>query len=201
MPGETTPGSGSDAVTVLPLVESARHLGHAAWLERQLYELVGSWAVEAPEPAATVVLAVQADRHAARAAVWFERLPELRELPADELVQPSAAGEVLVDRLAGVQGTPTRWAVTARVVIPALADAYRSLAASLSPIADGPTLGCLRRALGDLDEEAARLASTSVGGMETMPDAAVIGALAGAVAGAGPLLGASVGFARIPPSH
>lgn len=175
-----------DHVTRIPLLASARRAGHAVWLERQLYEVVGAWASDAPEPAATVAFAVQAERHAQRAGDWYERLPELRELPAAELVVPASGSVALVDALGVLTTTAERLAALVDVVLPALGAAYDAVLAQLSPVADGPTMRSLRRMVAELDEERAALGElwTSAIG----PSGAVAPAATGSPAVAGPAL-------------
>lgn len=142
---------------MLDLMESAARLGHYQWVEMRLFEMVGSWVTQVPEPEAKLLLVVHGRRHAEHAERWHERLPVLRDLPRDSLVVP--ANDAAVEFIAAVAGpdgadrTIERLVALYRVVLPALVAAYELHLDVASPIADGPVIRSLRLVLSDEVDE------------------------------------------------
>ena len=135
----------------------ARRIGHYVWTESMLFEVLGGWATEVPEPDVKVFVGTHCHRHAWHAELWRQRLPELRELDpqrlivpandemarfADTLVTPQAP-EQTVEKLAGVY----------RVLLPRCVSAYTSHRDLVDDRTDAPTGRVLDLVLRDqLDE-------------------------------------------------
>jgi hypothetical protein len=151
---QAVPGSPS---TPGGLLSTAARVGHHVWIERRLFEWLGSW-TSVPAPSRFVVFAGESSaRHGWHAEILFGRLPELREVDAEQLVTPPddrtrAAVDALFE-------TPDEERLLealvghTRVLLPSLVTSYRSLLAGASEVSDA----ALRRWLGfvladDLEE-------------------------------------------------
>jgi len=86
---------------VLTMDESARLVGGYAWVELRLFEIVGGWVPDVPEPEVKVRLAAQARHHAWHAELWLGHRPVVAGRDVDELVAaPSAGAAAALDALA-----------------------------------------------------------------------------------------------------
>lgn len=132
---------------------SAKRMGHYAWIETRLFELLGTWAATVPEVEIKERLGTRAHHHAWHARLWQERLPELREIDTASLVRPSdprlaamfdsvsepVAPELSIEKLVGVY----------RVVVPRKIAAYSHHRNVASTVTDGPTIRTLDLVLRD----------------------------------------------------
>jgi hypothetical protein len=134
------PGAADGPATSPDLLESARLLGGYAWTEQRLFEVLGSWAPAATDPAATVLLDVQSRHHAWYASVWIDRLPELREVPRDRVVVAPAGGfGGFLDAVAAVAPSDLeRVGALVGVVLPHLLATYERHLDRLAAVADAP---------------------------------------------------------------
>ena len=83
----------------LALEVQARLVGSYQWVERRLFEVLGSWVGSEPVPEAQVLFDVYSQQHAWHAELFADRLPALDSVdPATLMVPPSAE----VDRMLGV---------------------------------------------------------------------------------------------------
>lgn len=140
------------------LLTMARRVGNHVWVERRLFEWLGSWTgVVLPVPEVTVFLGEQASRHGSHAELLSARLPRLREVDAEELVAPvDDEGRRFMESVM-VEPDPDHLieALTGqyRVLLPVLLGSYHSLLESASPHADGSLARWLRIIVWeDLDE-------------------------------------------------
>jgi hypothetical protein len=134
------------------LRESARRLGHYAWAERRLFEVLGAWAGDTADPAARPLLARHAAHHAWHADVLRQQLPRARGFDSESLVAPPnpAAGQLFAVLAGfGPAATTARLGGAYRVVVPHLGQAYLYHLDRLVPISDGPTMRWLRLLLRD----------------------------------------------------
>lgn len=139
MPEPTTTGA-------TDLDATAVWVGAAAWLEEQLFELLGGWVTETPEPAVQVLLAAQSHHHAWHTELLRGLVPVRADLPAEPYVVPTPGAAALVDVLSAATGreaTVERLATLTRVVLPRLHAAWASRLAVASPAADGPLVRAL----------------------------------------------------------
>ena len=83
----------------LPLHAQARLVGSYQWLERRLFEVLGSWVASEPVPEAQMLFDVYSQQHAWHAELFAERLPALDSVDPDSLVLPPSAE---VDRMCAV---------------------------------------------------------------------------------------------------
>jgi hypothetical protein len=135
--------------------ESARRIGHYAWIEMRLFEALGGWVATVPELDVKTMLGRHCYHHAWHAELWVKRLPELREMKPERLIAPPnphleafvgaltepEASDLTIEKLVGVY----------RVLLPRKIAAYTYHLAATSRITDGPTI----RSLGFiLDDEA-----------------------------------------------
>ena len=93
------------SVPGLTIDDSARFLGHATWLERRLFEVVGGRSTSVPEPAVKLALARHSRRHAWYAELLEPLRPDTRD--HDLEVRPLDAGwRSRVNRMLGASTTP-----------------------------------------------------------------------------------------------
>ncbi len=162
----------------LSLHVQARLVGSYQWLERRLFEVLGSWVASEPVPEAQLLFDVYSQQHAWHAALFADRLPALDSVDADALVVPPSpearrmldvlAGAVPADAPSGDDGSPTvrggtldmpaggtlpRLVGTGRVVIPRLVTGYALHLRRVSPVTDAPMTRCLRLVLRDETEQ------------------------------------------------
>ena len=71
--------------------ESARRIGHYGWIEMRLFEALGGWVATVPELDVKTMLGRHCYHHAWHAELWVKRLPELREMRPERLIQPANA--------------------------------------------------------------------------------------------------------------
>jgi hypothetical protein len=136
------------------LEESARRIGHHAWIELRLFELLGAWVTAIPELEAKAVVAAQSYHHAWHAELWHGLLPSVPHLHAPDLVVPAGpATAEQIDSLAAAMGTVERLAGLYDVVLPGLIAAYTDHLDRTTPVTDGPTIRALRLVLADEEED------------------------------------------------
>jgi hypothetical protein len=133
--------------------ESARRVGHYAWIEMRLFEALGGWVATVPELDVKTTLGRHCYHHAWHAELWHKRLPELREMRPDRLIRPPnealeafvaaltepEAPELTIEKLVGVY----------RVLLPRKIGAYTYHLAATSSITDAPTIRSLGFILDD----------------------------------------------------
>ena len=137
------------------LEESARHIGHHAWIEQRLFEILGAWVTAVPELEAKAVLATQSYHHAWHAELWHGLLPSVPHIHTPDLVTPADATTAeRIGSLAAAKGTVEKLAGLYEVVLPALVDAYTEHLERTTPVADGPTIRALRLVLADEEADA-----------------------------------------------
>ncbi len=132
---------------------SARRIGAYAWIEMRLFEALGGWVATVPELDVKLRLGTHCYHHAWHAELWHKRLPELREMKPERLIQPATAEveqfvaamtepeapELTIEKLVGVY----------RVLIPRKIAAYTYHLNNASEITDAPTIRSLKFILGD----------------------------------------------------
>jgi hypothetical protein len=175
--GVALDGVTASGVSALTLGAQARLVGSYCWMERRLFEVLGSWVASEPVPEAQVLFDVYSQQHAWHAELFADRLPALDSVEPETLVLPSS---VEVDRmfavLAGVVpvdgssiaagptgsgdgsafasgGTLPRLVGMARVVVPRLVTGYNLHLRRVSPVVDAPMIRCLRLVLRDETEQ------------------------------------------------
>ncbi len=206
-------GSGS-GVRALSLHAQARLVGSYRWLERRLFEVLGSWVASEPVPEAQMLFDVYSLQHAWHAELFADRLPALDSVDPDTLVSPpSAEVDRMCGLLAGVApagdgsssgggligsgdgpgvpagGTLPRLVGVARVVLPRLLVGYNLHLRRVSPVVDAPMTRCLRLVLRDEIEQWQALEALTQALLRRPHDVAVVTAhqqrLEEIIAGAG----------------
>ena len=133
--------------------ESARRVGHYAWIEMRLFEALGGWVATVPELDVKTMLGRHCYHHAWHAELWHKRLPELREMRPERLIQaPNAALEAFVAALTEPEGrdlTIEKLVGVYRVLAPRKIAAYTYHLAATSQITDAPTIRSLGFILDD----------------------------------------------------
>lgn len=136
------------AVPGMTIEESARRLGAAAWVEQQLFELLGGWVRSTDDPHLALALATTARHHGAHALELGDLLPETRAHDPAALVAPppddaerwKALG-ALDDPVAGV-----------RALVEAVAghlSALETWLAESTEVRDGPGIRVVARILAE----------------------------------------------------
>jgi len=174
VPADTVGPGGS----ALPLAVQARIVGSYQWVERRLFELLGSWVASEPVAEAQVLFDVYSQQHAWHAELFADRLPALDSVdPATLVLPPSAEVDRMLSVLAGAVldggqsgnsgtllargtiseassgGTLPRLVDVGRVVLARLVTGYALHLRHSSPVADAPMIRCLRLVLRDETEE------------------------------------------------
>lgn len=133
------------------LDESARLAGGHQWTESRLFEVLGGWVADTPEPELRLLLDRHSHHCAWRAAQWWDRLPVLADVPRESLcAAPGPEVERALQKLAALEGTPARLAGAYRVALPRLWTSYRRHEEQAGPVADGSTLRTLGIVAADL---------------------------------------------------
>ena len=153
----------------LPIEVQARLVGGYQWVERRLFEVLGSWAASESLAEAQVLFDVYGLQHGWHAELFAERLPALDSVDPNTLtVPPSAAVDRVLGVLAGTApfpvdgrggdgpiaprhagGTLIRLVGLGRVVLPRLVAGYGLHLRRLAPVAEAPVGRCLRLVLRD----------------------------------------------------
>jgi hypothetical protein len=183
----------------LSLHAHARLAGSYQWIERRLFEVLGSWVASEPVPEAQMLFDVYSQQHAWHAALFADRLPALDSVdPATLVLPPSTAVDRMMALLAGVvpddarsatdgnlifraggsdvpaRGTLPRLVGIGRVVLARLVTGYTLHLRRLSPVADAPMIRCLRLVLRDETEEWQALEALSQALLRRPHDVAVV---------------------------
>lgn len=142
------------------LVATARRVGHHVWVERRTFEWLGAWSNVPTEPAVTNLFGEAAARHGWHAELLLERLPELRELGAEDLVRAvDPTAEAVLGALARPEDPERHLEALVghvRVVLPRLVGSCRALLDAASPVADRSLARWLRLVVEDDLEEWSR---------------------------------------------
>jgi len=167
---------------LLGLDTHARLVGAYQWIERRLFEVVGSWTLSEPVPEARIVFDLYSQQHAWHAELFAERLPALDQVDPDTLtVPPSVEVDRVLSTLAGelpaggagvegegepavsatprpgtglpAGGTLLRLVGLGRAVLPRLVAGYGLHLQRSATVADAPVRRCLRLVLGDEIEQ------------------------------------------------
>jgi hypothetical protein len=171
-PGALGAGASGPALT---LEAQARLVGSYLWVERRLFEVLGSWVASEAVPEAQVLFDVYSQQHAWHVELFADRLPALDSVDPDTfVVSPNSDVDRLFAVMAGVLpdtaaaatpiardedlslpsgGTLPRLVGSGRVVLPRLVTGYALHLRRVSPVADAPMTRCLRLVLRDETEQ------------------------------------------------
>ena len=177
MGGGPLDGAAVSGAAALPLDAHARLVGSYQWVERRLFEILGSWVASEPVPEAQMMFDVFSQQHAWHAELFADRLPALDSVDSDALmVAPSPEVDRMLAVLAGAvpdgdrdadgsllsrggtldipaRGTLPRLVGIGRVVLARLVTGYTLHLRRVSPVADAPMTRCLGLVLRDEAEE------------------------------------------------
>jgi hypothetical protein len=128
---------------------TARTLGGYAWLEARLFEILGAWVHDVPEPEVKIQLAADSHHHAWHAALWRERLPVSQGTDGEHLVAPAGPWAAFVTAFQRSTTTVERLVALYRVVLPRQVANYQDHLDTASSITDGPTIRALELVLAD----------------------------------------------------
>lgn len=156
---------GSEVVVVpsgAPLEEAAAWVGAACWTELRFHQLLTTWLADEADGERSVVLWRIRAHRAELAETWHRRLPELREMPRPDFVEP--ASPAAADRLAALEAAapsagPLERLSAAASVLAALGRGYAARAAVAVGPADAPVAESLGRAIEVTGSDAAALAA------------------------------------------
>jgi hypothetical protein len=144
---------------------SIDELGRRArrWIavEELLFETLGRWARELPDPSVKRLFGTWCHRHAWHAELWRERLPTVGALDGEDddvdgWIAPVRAA------LADVSTSAEAIAALRQSVLPALEDAVAEHRDGIDPLLDRPTARVLDLVAADLAAERAALPHPSV---------------------------------------
>ena len=148
----------SDRDTIEALSRRARR-----WIavEELLFETLGQWARELPEPSVKRMFATWCHRHAWHVELWRDRLPTVDSLDEDDddveaWIAPLRAA------LADVTTSEEAIAALRESVLPALEAAVAEHRDAIDPLLDGPTARVLDLVAADQTAERAALTDWSV---------------------------------------
>jgi hypothetical protein len=145
------------AETTLTIDEQAQLVGHAVWLERRCFEVLGSWVRSTPDPAAKLAFAMQSHRHGTHAQLLEPLLPATRDHDPASFVVPLDDGwPTRLDETA-TAATPEDRIAGARALLDAVIASHESALAAMTPVADGPAVRALRAVVTDEHEDRAAL--------------------------------------------
>ncbi len=136
------------------LADAAARLGHYAWVETRLFEILGRWVQDVPELEAKLLIASQSHHHAWHAELWGDRLPVLAGIDRDELTV--AANDHLMafmHTLAEPATTGEKLAGVYRVLLPHLVAIYGAHLERASTVSEAPTIRALKLVLADETED------------------------------------------------
>jgi hypothetical protein len=143
-------------VTLDSLEMLARRVRRWIAIEDLLFESLGGWAREFPEPAPRRVFGTWCHRHAWHAELWRERLPTVDGLTTDEDDVEVWIAPLRV-ALGGVNTSDEAVAALRESVLPALQAAVTEHRDAIDPVLDGPTARTLDLVAADLTAERASL--------------------------------------------
>jgi hypothetical protein len=131
------------SVPGLTIDDSARFLGHVSWVERRLFEVLGGWVLETPEPAVKLAFARHSRHHA-----WYAELIEpLRPDTRDHDLEARAPLDVgwrsRVNKMLAATTTPQRLVRLLDTLVGTIA-LYEQYLGATRAVRDAPT----RRVLG-----------------------------------------------------
>jgi len=133
--------------------ETARRVGHYAWVETKLFEALGGWVATVPELDVKLRLGTHTFHHAWHADLFRKRLPELREMKPERLtLAPNPELEAFVEALTEPESpelTIEKLVGVYRVLIPHKIAAYTYQMNNTSRITDAPTIRILNFILQD----------------------------------------------------
>ncbi len=133
------------------LNSTARLVGAYVWLERRLFEVLGTVAARGgASPELPVLLDTHSRHHAWHSSLFAEHLPRIHGLdPASLVVSPSPAVTELMSAVEDANDATQVAGLLARVVLPRLVTTYRRHLRGARPASDGPLARTLRLALRD----------------------------------------------------
>jgi hypothetical protein len=161
----------------LPLEQQASIVGGYIWVERRLFEILGTWVESEPLTEAQLLFDMYSQQHGWHAELFTERLPVVDSLQADWTSRaPSVEVDRMLAELSGPVGftsdatravirgahpsgrrpgggTLLRLVGLGRVVLPRLVTGYTSHLRRVSPVADGPLTRSLRFVVHDEIEQ------------------------------------------------
>jgi hypothetical protein len=139
----------------LTIDETARFLGHATWVEQRLFEVVGSWVPETPDPVVKLALARASRHHGAHAEVLEALRPDTRDHDLESRSPFDPGWRTLVNQMVAATAPAQRLDRLVGVLGETIA-CYEEHLGALVPVRDVP----LRRALlAVLDDERADLSA------------------------------------------
>ena len=140
-------------MTAFTLGEQARRVGHYAWAELRMFEILGGWVQQVPELEVKLQLGTQSYHHAWHAELWRKRLPELADVEPDALVVPAkpefAAFFNALREADGRDRTVEKLVGVYRVTIPRMVAIYSSHLDQTTKVAEAPTIRVLKLVLAD----------------------------------------------------
>lgn len=132
----------------LTLDDTARLLSHATWLERRLFEVLGGWVTDTPQPSIRLALARHSRLHAVHAALLEPLRPDTRDHDVTQRGPLDAGWRTLVSKMLAASNSATRLERLVDVLVGAIA-CYEQYADAMRPVRDAPTQRALAQVLAD----------------------------------------------------
>jgi hypothetical protein len=148
-------------VTFHTVDELGRRVRRWIAVEELLFETLGRWARELPDPTVKRLCGTWCHRHAWHAELWRDRLPTV-VAGADPDDDVEAWLTPLRTALTDVGTSDEALAALRESLLPALEDAAAEHREAIDPLLDGPTARVLDLVSADLAAEAAALSHPSV---------------------------------------
>jgi hypothetical protein len=137
------------ATTLLTIDEQARALGHAVWLERRCFELLGGWVRSPDEPEVALWFAATSRHHGEHALMLERLLPATRDHdPATTVGPVDDEWPARLDAWSVAASTADRHAAAQELVAAAI-ESHSLLESSLTTVADAPAIRAVRAVLAD----------------------------------------------------
>lgn len=146
------------SVPGLTIDDSARFLGHVSWIERRLFEVLGGFVADTPEPAVKLALARHSRHHA-----WYAELieplrPDTRDHDLEARAPLDAGWRSRVNKMLAATATPQRLERLIDTLVGTIA-LYEQYLGATRAVRDAP----IRRVLGlVVDAERAELGEFEV---------------------------------------
>ena len=132
----------------LTIDDSARLLDHATWLERRLFEVLGGWVADTPEPSIKLALARHSRLHAAHAALLEPLRPDTRDHDVAQRAPLDAGWRTLMSKVLAASSSATRLERLLEVLVGAIA-CYEQYTGAMRAVRDAPAQRALVQVLAD----------------------------------------------------
>lgn len=154
MSASHAPWQPREQASVLGVAALAQRIGRAVFVEERLFEILGGWITDTPDPLVKERLAAHCHRHAAHVAMWRERLPQATGVDGASMVtSPGAGVDEALTLVSEPSDTLLRLVGVHRVLVPRLIAAHTFHRHITNAVTDAPTASVLDTVVADLVQE------------------------------------------------